>query len=106
MLSLWLVFPLLTLIISIAFFLYPFIVSKDTRLYIYVITPDSCVAQVSRLILNLLEANYPLDESIDSMTIESLVFCHSESNRDTEADILRGDRGTISLGEEIHEEAR
>ena len=106
MLSLWLVFPLLTLIISIAFFLYPFIVSKGALLYIYIITADSCVAQVSRLILNLLEANCPLDESIDSMTIESLMFRHSESNRDTAADISRGDRGTVSLGEEIHEEAR
>jgi len=99
------VFPLLTLIISIEDFLYPFIVSKGV-LEIYIITPDSCVAQVSRLILNLLEANCPLDESIDSMTIESLRFRHTESNRDTETDISRGDRGTISLGEEIHEEAR
>ena len=69
-------------------------------------TADSCVVEVSRLILNLLEANCPLDESVDSMTMESLVFCHSESNRDTVADISRGDRGFISLGEEIHEEAR
>jgi len=106
MLLLLLVFPLLTRIISVAFFLYPFTVSKDTRLYIYIITPYSCVAQVSRLILNLLEANCPLDESIDSMEIESLRFCHSESNRDTVADISRGDKGIISLGEEIHEEAR
>jgi len=73
---------------------------------LFIITTGSCLAQVSRLIFNLLEANCPLDESIDSMTIESLRFHHSESNRDTEADISRGDRGTISLGEEIHEEAR
>jgi len=106
MFLLLLVFPLLTLIISFSFFLYPFIVSKGTLLYVYIITADSCVAQVSRLILNLLEANCPLDESIDSMTIESLMFHHSQSNRDTEADISRGDRGTISLDEEIHEEAR
>jgi len=106
MLLLLLVFPLLTFIISIAFFLYPFTVSEGALRYIYMITPDSCVAQVSRLILNLLEANCPLDESIDSMTIESLMFRHSESNRDTAADISRGDRGTVSLGEEIHEEAR
>jgi len=47
-----------------------------------------------------------LDESIDSMTIESLMFHHSQSNRDTAAGISQGDRGAISLGEEIHEEAR
>ena len=58
------------------------------------------------MILNLLEANCPLDESIDSMTIESLMFHHSQSNRDTAAGISQGDRGAISLGEEIHEEAR
>ena len=62
-----------------------------------------CVTQVSRLILNLLEANCPLDESIDSSIVQSLRFRHSESTRDTEGDIWRGDRGTI---EEIHEEAR
>jgi len=101
-----LVFPLLTLIISTEYFLYPFIVNKGALLYIYIITADSCVAQVSRLILNLLEANCPLDESTDSMTIESLRFCHSESNRDTVADISQGGGGAISLGEEIHEEAR
>jgi len=106
MLLLLVVFPLLTFIISISYFLYPFIVSKGTLLYIYIITADPSLAQVLRLILNLLEANCPLDESIDSMTIESLMFHHSESNRDTEADISRGDRGIISLGEEIHEEAR
>ena len=61
---------------------------------------------MSRLILNLLEANCPLDESIDSMTIETLMFRHTESDRDTVADISQGDRGTISLGKEIHEEAR
>ena len=106
MLSLLLVFPLLTLIVSTDYFFCPFIVSNGALLYIYIITADSCLAEVSRLILNLLEANCPLDESIDSMTIESLMFHHSESNRDTEADISRGDRGTISLGEKIHEEAR
>ena len=58
------------------------------------------------MILNLLEANCPLDESMDSMTIESLRFRHTESNRDTEVNISQGDRGTISLGKEIHEEAR
>jgi len=38
--------------------------------------------------------------------MESLRFCNTESNRDTEADILRGNREAISMGEEIHEEAR
>jgi len=61
---------------------------------------------VSWLILNLLEVNCPLDESIDSSTMESLRFCHTESNKDTEVDILQDDRGTSSLGEEIYEEAR
>ena len=58
------------------------------------------------MILNLLEANCPLDESIDSMTMESLRFCHTESNRDTEADIPLGERVATRLGEEILEEAR
>ena len=61
---------------------------------------------MSRLILNLLEANCPLDESIDSMTMESLRFCHTESNRDTEADIPLGERVATRLSEEILEEAR
>ena len=56
---------------------------------------------MSRLILNLLEANCPLDESIDSMTKEPLMFCHSESTVGVEADISLGYGGTISLGEEI-----
>ena len=58
------------------------------------------------MILNLLEANCPFDESIDSSTMESLKFHHSESTGESETDILRGDRGAITLGEEIHEEAR
>ena len=37
--------------------------------------------------------------------METLRFYHSESDRDTEADVLRDDRA-ISLGEEIYEEAR
>jgi len=58
------------------------------------------------LILNLLEASCPLDESIDYSTMETLRFYHSESNMDTEADIFRSDRGTTFMGEEIHEEER
>ena len=61
--------------------------------------------QVSQLILNLLEANCPLDESIDK-TMESLRFNHSQSTRDTEADDSRGDGGANSIGEEICEEER
>jgi len=38
--------------------------------------------------------------------MESLKFHHSESTGESETDILRGDRGAITLGEEIHEEAR
>ena len=104
MFLLLLVFPLLTLIISFQYFLYPFIVSKNT--FPYIITANSYVAQVSQLILNLLEASCPLDESIDYRTMETLRFRHPESNRDTEADILRSDRGTTIMGEEIHGEAR
>jgi len=81
-----LILPLLTLIISASNFIYPFIVSQNIS-SLYIITADLCAAQVSRLILNLLEANCPLDESIDSSTIESLRFRHSESTRDTESNI-------------------
>ena len=59
-----------------------------------------------QLILNLLKANCPLDKSMNSIIVESLMFCHLESNRDTEGDILLGDRGATSLGEEILQEAR
>jgi len=38
------------------------------------------------------------------MTMETLMFCHPKSNRGSVADIPRGDRGFLSLGEEIHEE--
>ena len=61
---------------------------------------------MSRLILNLLEANCLLDECIDSSTMETLRFRHSDSNWDTEADIPCGDRGASSLDEEMYEEAR
>ena len=107
MLLLLLVFPLLTLnlIISTEYLLYPFIVTQNLS-SLYIITADLCTAQVSRLILNLLEANCPLDESINSSTMETLRFCHSESTRDTEGDISRDDRGATSIGEGIHEEAR
>jgi len=98
--------PLLTLIISLPFFIYPLIVSKSTLPRISTITVDLSVAQVSLLIFNLMEANCPLVESIDSRTLESLRFCHPESNRDTEANISQDDRGADSMGEEIHEEAR
>jgi len=101
MLLLLLVFPLLTPIISTEYFFFPFIVSQNLS-SLYIVTADLCAAQVSRLILNLLEANCPLDESIDSNTVKSLRFRHSESTRDTESDIFWGDRGSI---EGIHEEA-
>jgi len=87
--------PLLTLIISSSCFIYPFIVSKSTLPYIHIIATDSCIAQVSRLILNLLEVNCPLDEVIDSRTMETLRFYHSESNRDTEASISQVDEYNI-----------
>jgi len=97
-----LLISLLTLIISAHYFIFPFVVSQNLS-SLYIITADLCAAQMSRLILNLLEANCPLDESIDSSTIESLRFRHSESTRDTESDISWGDRGSI---EGIHKEAR
>jgi len=55
---------------------------------------------------NLLPENCPLDESICSGTMESIRFHHTESSGEIEVDISRGDRGAISLGEEIHEEGR
>ena len=104
MLLLLLAFPLLTIIISTQFFIYPFIASwNPSPLYLCV---DLCVVQVSRLILNLLEANCFLDENIDSSTMESLRFRHTESTRDTETGISQGNRRVTSLDEEIHEEAR
>jgi len=38
--------------------------------------------------------------------METIRFRHSDSDWDTEAEISCGDREDISLGEEIHEEAR
>ena len=61
---------------------------------------------MSQLILNLLEEHCDCDDIDKSIAMESLRFCNTESNRDTEADILRGNREAISMGEEIHEEAR
>jgi len=84
----------------------PLLQAKILLPCISIIIADLCAAQVSRLILNLLEANCPLDESIDSMTMESLRSCHTESNRDTEVDIPVGERVATRLSEEILEEAR
>jgi len=89
--SLLSVFPLLTIIISLPCFIYPFIVSKKSSLDL-IITADSCIVHASRLILNLLPANCPLDESVDSRPMEPLMFYHPESNRNTEADDLQVDR--------------
>ena len=58
------------------------------------------------LILNLLEANCPVDKSICSRTMESIAFHHSESSQDIEADASQNDGGTTSLGEGIYEEER
>ena len=57
-------------------------------------------------ILNLLEADCPSDESINSRTIEFLRFCHTESSRNTKTDISRDNRGATSLSKEIYKEAR
>ena len=64
-----------------------------------IIAADLCIAQVSQLILNFMEANCPLDESIDSL--ETLRLGHPQSNGDSEANISRGDREATSLGEEV-----
>jgi len=58
-----------------------------SKILLPITNADLCIAQVSRLILNLLETNCPLDESIDSRTMETLRFRHTESDRDTEAGI-------------------
>ena len=102
MLPFLLVFPLLTLIISCPYFIVPFIVSRNPFYFISINIADSCITQVSRLILNLLEANCPLDESI--YVLESLVFYHSESNSATEVDTLHGAGRETSQGERIYEE--
>ena len=86
MLLLLLIFALLILIISVQYFIFPFVVSQNLS-SLYIVIADLCATQMSRLKLNLLEANCLLDESIDSSTVESLRFRHSESTRDTESDI-------------------
>ena len=102
MLSFLLVFPLLTLIISCPYFIVPFIVSRNPFHFISINIVDSFITQVSRLILNLLEANCPFDESI--YVLESLEFYHSESNSATEVDTSHGTGRETSLGERIYEE--
>ena len=64
MLLLFLVFPFSHLIISCPYFIVPFIVSHIFFSFISINVADSCFIQVSRLILNFLEENCPLDESI------------------------------------------
>ena len=76
--------------------------SRNPFYFISINIADSCITQVSRLILNLLEANCPLDESI--YVLESLVFYHSESNSATEVDTLHGAGRETSQGERIYEE--
>ena len=100
-----LVFPSLPLIVSSEYFIYPFIVSKIPYFF-FISTISQTLIQVSRLILNLLEANCPLDTSTSSKTIETLKFFHSESKSDTEANISQDNQGGTSIGEEIYEEER
>ena len=97
-------FQLPPLIFSCPCFIVPFIVSRN--FLIFIIIADLCNIQVSRLILNLLEANCLLDESVYSKSMESLRFYHPQSNRDTEADTSRGDREDAFMGEGIYEEER
>ena len=89
MLLLLLVFPLLNIIISCPCFIVPFIVSRNPSSFISINIADSCILQVSRLILNLLEANCPLDESIYSNTSGNFSFNYLESNGDDEANTSR-----------------
>jgi len=58
------------------------------------------------LILNLLEADCPIDESVYPNTTGTLRFCDSESSWDTEADTLQGSGETTSQGEGIYEVER
>ena len=67
------VFPFLPLIISCPYFIVPFIVSQIFFSFISINVADSCFIQVSRLILNLLEANCPLDESIYVLDIRGRI---------------------------------
>jgi len=76
-------------------------VSRNPFHFISINIADSFITQVSRLILNLLEANCPLDESIYSNTSENFSFQHPESNRDTESNTSRGAERETSLGDEI-----
>ena len=73
MLLFFLVFPFLPLIISCPYFIVPFIVSQIFFYFISISVADSCFIQVSRLILNLLEANCPLDESIYVLDIRGRI---------------------------------
>jgi len=73
MLLFFLVFPFLPLIISCPYFIVPFILSQNFISFISINVADSCLIQVSRLILNLLEANCPLDESIYVLDIRGRI---------------------------------
>jgi len=99
MLLFLLVFSLLTLSISCPYFIVPFIASRNPFPFISINIADLCIIQVSRLILDLLEANCPLDESIYSKTSENFSFNHPGSNRDPEANTSRGAERETSLGE-------
>ena len=88
MLLFLLVFPLLTLIINCPYFIAPFIVSWNPFPLISINITDFFITQVLWLILNLLEANCPLDKSIYSNTLENFLFQYPEYNRDTEANTL------------------
>jgi len=100
MFLLLLLFPLLTLIISTQYFIYPFIANILLPSSPPICVPLRCHGWYSislkRIVL--------LDKSIDSSTVYSLRFCHSESNSNTEGDISWDD-GAISVDEEIREEA-
>jgi len=78
MLLFYLIFPFLPLIISCPYFIVPFIVSQILFSLISINVADSCFIQVLRLILNLLEANCPLDESIYVLDIRGRISAQED----------------------------
>jgi len=78
MLLFYLIFPFLPLIISCPYFIVPFIVSQNLFSFIPTNVADSCFIRVLRLILNLLEADCPLDESIYVLHIKGRISAQED----------------------------
>jgi len=58
------------------------------------------------MILNLLEVDCPLDQSLYRRTTETIGFHNPESSGDIETNTSRGDEAAPSRSEEIYEEER